>query len=313
MEPESERRIREAVEVLEAAGATVEEVSLPHTDYGLATYYIVAPAEASANLARYDGVRFGYSVRGGDDYLANYLATRGQGLRRRGSNGGSCSARMRCRPATTRSTSRRSRSGRSSSATSTSFSRQASTRWSRRPRRRPPSASAKLDPVQMYLSDACTLPVNMAGLPGTSTVASRGPARRPADRSRLVGAGALQAGARLRSYHRRRGLAAPGAARPGAAYILPRRARWTESPSPEPAVATPSRRSTRNSLRDYDRGLSIPAAPAGSSDAIRRRRNVRWHEGPPRRRSAWSSAWYFGMLERRCVPRGDDRRRPVPA
>ena len=51
----SRRRIEEAVAALEGAGATVEEVSLPHTDYGLATYYIVAPAEASANLARYDG------------------------------------------------------------------------------------------------------------------------------------------------------------------------------------------------------------------------------------------------------------------
>ena len=76
----SRRAIREAVAAIEAAGATVEEVSLPHTDYGLATYYIVAPAEASANLARYDGVRFGFSVRGGDDYLADYLATRGQGF-----------------------------------------------------------------------------------------------------------------------------------------------------------------------------------------------------------------------------------------
>ena len=80
MEPGVEARIREAVAAVEAAGATVEEVSLPHTDYGLATYYIVAPAEASANLARYDGVRYGFSVRGGDDYLANYLATRGQGF-----------------------------------------------------------------------------------------------------------------------------------------------------------------------------------------------------------------------------------------
>ena len=59
MEPGVEARVREAVAALEAAGATVEEVSLPHTDYGLATYYIVAPAEASANLARYDGIRYG--------------------------------------------------------------------------------------------------------------------------------------------------------------------------------------------------------------------------------------------------------------
>ena len=79
MEPGVEARVREAVAVLEAAGATVEEVSLPHTDYGLATYYIVAPAEASANLARYDGIRYGPAVRDGD-ILANYLATRGRGF-----------------------------------------------------------------------------------------------------------------------------------------------------------------------------------------------------------------------------------------
>ena len=59
MEPGVEARVREAVAALEAAGAIVEEVSLPHTEYGLATYYIVAPAEASANLARYDGIRYG--------------------------------------------------------------------------------------------------------------------------------------------------------------------------------------------------------------------------------------------------------------
>ena len=79
MEPGVEARIREAVAALEAAGATVEEVSLPHTDYGLATYYIVAPAEASANLARYDGIRYGPRL-GDGDVLANYLATRGRGF-----------------------------------------------------------------------------------------------------------------------------------------------------------------------------------------------------------------------------------------
>src|SRR5262249_5605659 len=79
MEPDARRRIEEAVTALEAAGATVEEVSLPHTDYGLATYYIVAPAEASANLARYDGIRFGPRL-GDGDVLGNYLATRGRGF-----------------------------------------------------------------------------------------------------------------------------------------------------------------------------------------------------------------------------------------
>src|SRR5690349_21039431 len=81
MEPGVEERIRQAVDALEGAGATVEEVSLPHTDYGLATYYIVVPAEASANLARYDGVRYGHSVRlEGGDFIADYLATRGEGF-----------------------------------------------------------------------------------------------------------------------------------------------------------------------------------------------------------------------------------------
>ena len=79
--PDVEARIRESVGSLEDAGASVEEVSLPHTDYGLATYYIVAPAEASANLARYDGVRYGHSRRlPGADFLADYLATRGEGF-----------------------------------------------------------------------------------------------------------------------------------------------------------------------------------------------------------------------------------------
>ena len=113
MEPGVEARVREAVASLEAAGATVEEVSLPHTDYGLAAYYIVAPAEASANLARYDGVRFGYSVRGGGRLprgLPRDPRARASGPR---SSAGSCSARTRCRPATTtRSTSRPRRSGR---------------------------------------------------------------------------------------------------------------------------------------------------------------------------------------------------------
>jgi hypothetical protein len=55
------------------------EVDLPHTDYGLATYYIIAPAEASANLARYDGIRYGLSEHD-SDVLGNYLATRGRGF-----------------------------------------------------------------------------------------------------------------------------------------------------------------------------------------------------------------------------------------
>ncbi len=59
MQPEVESRVREAIRLLESLGATAVPVSLPHTQYALPVYYLIAPAEASANLARYDGVRYG--------------------------------------------------------------------------------------------------------------------------------------------------------------------------------------------------------------------------------------------------------------
>ena len=67
-------------EWLKAQGAEIVEVSLPHTKYALPTYYIVAPAEASSNLARYDGVRFGYRAEGVRDITDLYEKSRGQGF-----------------------------------------------------------------------------------------------------------------------------------------------------------------------------------------------------------------------------------------
>jgi len=79
MQPEVEVAVRAAVDALAGLGAEVREISLPHTDYALPVYYLIAPAEASANLARYDGVR--YSLRVGDGGLSEmYKATRGQGF-----------------------------------------------------------------------------------------------------------------------------------------------------------------------------------------------------------------------------------------
>ncbi len=66
LDPEVARAVRAAIERLRDLGAVTEEVSMPHTDYGLAVYYIVAPAEASSNLARYDGVKYGLRVPGKD-------------------------------------------------------------------------------------------------------------------------------------------------------------------------------------------------------------------------------------------------------
>jgi aspartyl-tRNA(Asn)/glutamyl-tRNA(Gln) amidotransferase subunit A len=60
LEPEVEAAVREAARVFQSLGATVKEVSMPHSKYGVAAYYIIAPSEASSNLARYDGVHYGY-------------------------------------------------------------------------------------------------------------------------------------------------------------------------------------------------------------------------------------------------------------
>jgi aspartyl-tRNA(Asn)/glutamyl-tRNA(Gln) amidotransferase subunit A len=66
IDPDVERPVREAIRVLRDLGATTEEISLPNTDYAIAVYYILAPAEASSNLARYDGVKYGLRVPGRD-------------------------------------------------------------------------------------------------------------------------------------------------------------------------------------------------------------------------------------------------------
>jgi aspartyl-tRNA(Asn)/glutamyl-tRNA(Gln) amidotransferase subunit A len=64
IQPEVEQKVLAAIEVLRGLGAEIKEVSLPHTEYALPVYYLIAPAEASANLARYDGIRFGPQIEG---------------------------------------------------------------------------------------------------------------------------------------------------------------------------------------------------------------------------------------------------------
>jgi aspartyl-tRNA(Asn)/glutamyl-tRNA(Gln) amidotransferase subunit A len=79
MQPEVEQRVREAIDKLAKLGAEVAEVSLPHTEYSLPTYYLISPAEASANLARYDGVKYGLSHQEGELW-DNYKQTRQSGF-----------------------------------------------------------------------------------------------------------------------------------------------------------------------------------------------------------------------------------------
>ncbi len=73
-------QVRKAIQVLEDLGAVCEEISLPHTEYALPAYYLVAPAEASSNLARYDGVGFGYRDEESPDLISMYTNTRSRGL-----------------------------------------------------------------------------------------------------------------------------------------------------------------------------------------------------------------------------------------
>jgi aspartyl-tRNA(Asn)/glutamyl-tRNA(Gln) amidotransferase subunit A len=73
-------RVEAAVKQCEALGAEIKEVSLPHTEYAIATYYIIATAEASANLARFDGVRYGRRAEGGTDPIDMYGRTRAEGF-----------------------------------------------------------------------------------------------------------------------------------------------------------------------------------------------------------------------------------------
>ena len=79
LDPEVKAAVDVAVKQLQSLGATVEEISLPHTDYAAATYYIIAPAEASANLARFDGIRYCARVDGADP-IELYSKTRGAGF-----------------------------------------------------------------------------------------------------------------------------------------------------------------------------------------------------------------------------------------
>jgi len=80
MEPGVRLAIQKALNTLEAAGAELVDVSLPHTDYGLAAYYIIAPAECSSNLARFDGVRYGMSDQDAQNITDAYMKTRRKGF-----------------------------------------------------------------------------------------------------------------------------------------------------------------------------------------------------------------------------------------
>jgi aspartyl-tRNA(Asn)/glutamyl-tRNA(Gln) amidotransferase subunit A len=164
--PTVEAAVREAIATLRAQGAQVVEISLPHTKYALPVYYIIAPAEASANLARFDGVRFGLRVPD-QDYRAELELSRGQGfgpeVRRRimlgtyALSAGYYDAYYK-RAQQVRTLIRRDYQH--------AFEQVDLIAAPTSPTVAFPIGAHTDDPLAMYLEDVCTLPVNLAGLPG---------------------------------------------------------------------------------------------------------------------------------------------------
>lgn len=164
-----ETSTREAISVLRDLGAEVLETSLPHTIYALAVYYILAPSECSANLARYDGVKYGYSAPDADNMWDALEKTRQQGfgpeVKRRIMLGtyalstGYYDA-FYLKAQRVRTIIRREFEGafKEFDALVMATSPSIAFRFGERSQ----------DPVQMYLSDVLTLPANIAGIPGIS-------------------------------------------------------------------------------------------------------------------------------------------------
>ncbi len=166
--PEVVAAVEQAAAALEAAGASVERVSAPSTTYGLSAYYLIAPAEASSNLARYDGVRYGLRVDGADVAAMN-ARTRGAGfgteVKRRimlgtyalsaGYYDAYYGQAQRVRTLIIRDFDRayeRFDALLSPTSPTTAFELGAKT----------------ADPLSMYLNDVCTIPTNLAGHPAMS-------------------------------------------------------------------------------------------------------------------------------------------------
>jgi aspartyl-tRNA(Asn)/glutamyl-tRNA(Gln) amidotransferase subunit A len=166
MEPGVDAAMKAAIAKLEEMGAEIVEVSLPHTQYALATYYITAPAEASANLARYDGVRYGQRKEG-EDLQAMYMRTRGEGfgpeVKRRImlgtyalSSGYYDAYYVKAQKVRTLI----------KQDFDTAFADVDVIVAPTSPTVAFPIGSRTDDPYQMYLADVFTIPANMAGIPG---------------------------------------------------------------------------------------------------------------------------------------------------
>jgi aspartyl-tRNA(Asn)/glutamyl-tRNA(Gln) amidotransferase subunit A len=168
MDPEVGKAVGTAIETLKGLGARTEKVSLPHTDYALAAYYLIAPAEASSNLARYDGVKYGYRAPGGKDLIQMYGRTRAEGF------GAEVKRRIMLGTYALSAGYYEAYYGKAQRVR-TLVRRDFQQAFERVDLLVCPTApnvafrlGEKEDPLQMYLCDVFTIPVNLAGLPGLS-------------------------------------------------------------------------------------------------------------------------------------------------
>ncbi len=165
--------VRDAVDAavghVEALGGTAERISLPTSEHGVATYYLIAPAECSANLARFDGIRYGPRVEGAEGILEHYESTRGAlfgpEVKRRIMLGTFALASGYYDAYYLRALKVRTLIRRDFERAFESVDFVVSPTS--------PSVAFRLgeridDPLQMYLSDICTIPVSLAGLPAIS-------------------------------------------------------------------------------------------------------------------------------------------------
>ena len=170
MDPEVAQVLRQAIGVLEGLGASVDwGVSLPSTPYALAVYYIIAPSECSANLARYDGVKYGFSHQEAGSMWEELEATRERGF------GPEVKRRIMLGTYSLSSgyyDAYYLKAQKVSTLITREF-QEAFQRYDVLVTPTSPTVAFRLgekteDPLQMYLSDVCTIPVNIAGIPGIS-------------------------------------------------------------------------------------------------------------------------------------------------
>ena len=168
-DPEVAEAVRNAIATCRELGARTVDISLPHTEYGIAAYYIIAPAEASSNLARYDGVKYGHRAQGARDLIEMYRKSRSQGF--------GAEVKRRIMLGTyVLSAGYYDAYYRKASQVRTLIRRDFLEAFEKCDAILAPVAPIPAfrigekfdDPLQMYLSDVFTLPASLAGIPGIS-------------------------------------------------------------------------------------------------------------------------------------------------